>query len=74
MPVLDAMARGIPVLTSNRSAMPEVAGNAALLVDPVDVHSIADGLVRLATNADLRDTLVRAGYRAREGIYLGKIG
>ena len=67
MPVLDAMARGVPVLTSNRSAMPEVAGDAALLVDPTDVHSIADGLVRLATNADLRDTLIRAGIaRAKE--------
>jgi glycosyltransferase involved in cell wall biosynthesis len=67
MPVLDAMARGIPVLTSNRSAMPEVAGNAALLIDPSDVHSIADGLVRLATDVDLRDTLVRAGTaRAKE--------
>ena len=38
MPVLDAMARGVPVLTSNVSAMPEVAGDAALLVDPTDVH------------------------------------
>ncbi len=47
MPVLDAMARGVPVLTSNVSAMPEVAGDAALLVDPTDVHSIADGLRRL---------------------------
>jgi glycosyltransferase involved in cell wall biosynthesis len=61
MPVLDAMARGVPVLTSNVSAMPEVAGDAALLVDPTDVQSIADGLCRLATNADLRDTLIRAG-------------
>lgn len=67
MPVLDAMARGIPVLTSNRSAMPEVAGDAALLVDPTDIHSIADGLVRLATDADLRDTLIHAGIaRAKE--------
>jgi len=67
MPVLDAMARGVPVLTSNVSAMPEVARDAALLVDPTDVHSIADGLCRLATNSDLRDTLIRAGIaRAKE--------
>jgi len=67
MPVLDAMARGVPVLTSNVSAMPEVAGDAALLVDPTDVQSIADGLCRLATNSDLRDTLIRAGMeRAKE--------
>jgi glycosyltransferase involved in cell wall biosynthesis len=67
MPVLDAMARGVPVLTSNVSAMPEVAGDAALLVDPTDVQSITDGLCRLATNSDLRETLIRAGLeRAKE--------
>jgi len=67
MPVLDAMARGLPVLTSNVSAMPEVAGDAALLVDPTDVHAIADGLRRLAADSELRGTLIRAGLtRARE--------
>jgi glycosyltransferase involved in cell wall biosynthesis len=67
MPVLDAMARGVPVLTSNVSALPEVAGDAALLVDPTDVHAIADGLSRLATDSELRGTLIRAGIaRARE--------
>jgi glycosyltransferase involved in cell wall biosynthesis len=66
MPVLDAMARGVPVLTSNVSALPEVAGDAALLVDPTDVHAIADGLRRLAADSELRDTLIRAGL-ARAG-------
>jgi glycosyltransferase involved in cell wall biosynthesis len=66
MPILDAMARGIPVLTSNVSAMPEVAGNAALLVDPMDAAAIAEGLFRLAASSELRDTLVRAGL-ARAG-------
>jgi glycosyltransferase involved in cell wall biosynthesis len=67
MPVLDAMARGIPVLTSNLTAMPEVAGDAALLVDPTDVASIADGLCRLAASADLRSTLIQRGLaRAKE--------
>lgn len=61
MPVLDAMARGVPVLTSNLSALPEVAGDAALLVDPFDVESIAAGLCRLASDSALRDALVRAG-------------
>jgi glycosyltransferase involved in cell wall biosynthesis len=61
MPILDAMARGVPVLTSNVSAMPEVAGDAAFLVDPTDVRSIADGLRQLAANSDLRDALIRAG-------------
>jgi glycosyltransferase involved in cell wall biosynthesis len=67
MPVLDAMARGIPVLTSNASAMPEVAGDAALLVDPKDVQAIAEGLGRLARDANLREELGRVGQaRARE--------
>ncbi len=67
MPVLDAMARGVPVLTSNVSAMPEVAGDAALLVDPTDVYSIAEGLCRLAENPGLRDSLSHAGVaRAKE--------
>jgi glycosyltransferase involved in cell wall biosynthesis len=61
------MSRGVPVLTSNISAMPEVAGGAALLVDPTDVQDIADGLTRLTTNLDLRNTLIRAGLaRAKE--------
>ena len=75
MPVLDAMARGVPVLTSNVSAMPEVVGEAALLVDPTDVQSIAEGLQRLATNSDLRDTLVRAGIaRAKEFTWEKSVG
>lgn len=67
MPVLDAMARGVPVLTSNVSAMPEVAGGAALLVDPIDASAIAGGLSRLIADTAFRDALVRAGFaRAKE--------
>jgi glycosyltransferase involved in cell wall biosynthesis len=67
MPVLDAMARGVPVLTSNVSAMPEVAADAALLVDPTDVQSIASGLCRLAESAELREKLIGAGIaRSKE--------
>jgi len=61
MPVLDAMARGVPVLTSNVSAMPEVAGSAALLVDPADVQSVAEGLRKLTEDAALRTELARKG-------------
>jgi glycosyltransferase involved in cell wall biosynthesis len=61
MPVIDAMARGIPVLTSNISALAEVAGDAALLVDPTDVASMAGGLLKLTTDCGLRDTLICAG-------------
>jgi glycosyltransferase involved in cell wall biosynthesis len=48
LPVLEAMAHGTPVLTSDRSSLPEVAGDAALLVDPLDVGAIAKGRARLA--------------------------
>ena len=75
MPVLDAMARGVPVLTSNVSAMPEVAGDAALLVDPTRcaLHRRRT-CCSLTADSDLRDTLIERGYCAGEGIHLGKIG
>jgi glycosyltransferase involved in cell wall biosynthesis len=67
LPVLEAMANGTPVLTSDRSSLPEVAGDAALLVDPHDRSAIAAGLVRLAGDEDLRRRLVEAGRRRAAG-------
>jgi glycosyltransferase involved in cell wall biosynthesis len=64
MPVLEAMAWGVPVITSNGSALKEVAGDAALLVDPRDVNSIAGALNALAEDAPLRERLAGLG-RAR---------
>jgi alpha-1,3-rhamnosyl/mannosyltransferase len=61
LPPLEAMACGTPVLTSNRSAMPEVAGEAALRVDPDDVDSITRGLLRICEDDDLRAHLQSAG-------------
>jgi glycosyltransferase involved in cell wall biosynthesis len=61
MPVLDAMAYGVPVLTSNRSALPEVVGDAALLVDPHSVEEIAGGLDQLARDPALRASLIARG-------------
>ncbi len=67
MPVLDAMASGVPVLTSNSSALLEVSGDAALLVDPNDVAEIAVGLRRLTDDQTLRDELIRKGLeRSKE--------
>ena len=66
MPVLEAMASGAPVLTSNRSAIPEVAGDAALLADPEDTGAIAAALRELAGNEGLRNDLAASGLqRAR---------
>jgi glycosyltransferase involved in cell wall biosynthesis len=60
MPVLEAMACGAPVLTASDSSLPEVAGDAALLVDPTDVHAIAAGLRQI-----VGDERLRADLRAR---------
>lgn len=61
MPVLEAMARGVPVLTSASSSLPEVAGDAALLVDPNDVGQIASAMQRLVTDPVVRQDLRMRG-------------
>jgi glycosyltransferase involved in cell wall biosynthesis len=62
LPVLEAQARGVPVMTANNSSLPEVAGDAALLVDPLDVDAIADAMLRLSRDEDLRQQLIAAGH------------
>lgn len=62
MPILEANSVGRPVVTSNRSSMPEVAGEAACLVDPYEVDSIREGILRLANDADYARRLVAAGF------------
>ncbi|MBW0365453.1 glycosyltransferase family 4 protein [Ensifer adhaerens] len=61
LPIVEAMLCGTPVLTSNFGAMREIAGEAALLINPYDSASIRDGLRRLAGDAALRDELKAAG-------------
>lgn len=63
LPVLEAMAWGVPVVTSDRAALPEVAGDAALLVDPCDIEAIAAALLALATQEELRQDLIVRGRR-----------
>jgi glycosyltransferase involved in cell wall biosynthesis len=67
LPVLEAMACGTAVVTSNLSSLPEVAGDAAVLVDPADPSSITDGLDRVLGDPELRTRLVRAGFDRAEG-------
>ena len=61
LPVLEAMACGTPVICSNTSSLPEVAGDAALLVDPHDVESLARAMLRLLMNGHLRSELAARG-------------
>lgn len=63
LPVLEAMACATPVVCSNVSSLPEVAGDAALLVDPLDTGSLAEAIGRIATDEGLRQTLVERGLR-----------
>ena len=84
LPVLEAMAQGAAVITSDVSSLPEVAGDAALLVDPYSTEAIADALARLAGDAALRAKLRAAGLarakqfsweataRAHEQVYRGE--
>lgn len=62
IPMLEAMACGAPVITSNTSSMPEVAGEAALLVDPFKPDEITSAMVRLTSDSTLRQTLIREGF------------
>ena len=61
LPVLEAMARGVPVACSNRTALPEVAGDAAILFDPDDLGAAADALVDVLRNSNLRRDLIARG-------------
>ena len=61
LPIIEAMAAGTPVLTSNRASMPEVAGDAAVKIDPYETQSIRDGLQLMLRDADLRDELSARG-------------
>ena len=61
MPVLEAMTYGVPVVASNTSALPEVCGDAALLVDPNNTDQLKDALCRMANQPELREKYVGRG-------------
>jgi glycosyltransferase involved in cell wall biosynthesis len=67
IPALEAMSAGVPVVVSNRGALPEVVGDAGLLIDPDDAESLTAALDRLIGDADLREVCALRGLdRARE--------
>ncbi len=67
IPALEAMSAGVPVVVSNRGALPEVVGDAGLFIDPDDAESLTAALERLIGDPDLRATCARRGLdRARQ--------
>ncbi len=68
LPVLEGMACGVPVLTSNVTSLPEVAGDAALLVDPFSVDAIAAGMEKIVSDTELRASLIERGL-ARASLF-----
>jgi len=63
MPILEAMGSGTPVITSKTTSIPEVAGDAALLVDPLQVHEIRDAMIQVAGDEALRQKLIAKGLQ-----------
>jgi len=60
-PILEAMACGCPVVTSNTSSLPEVVGEAGTMVDPYDTDSLAQAMRQVLTDSELRDNMIRKG-------------
>ncbi len=62
IPIIEAFQAGVPVITSNITSMPEIAGNAALLCDPFDPKSIAEAMYRITQEEDLKTRLTKRGF------------
>lgn len=62
LPVLEAQQTGVPVMTANNSSLPEIAGDAAILVDPLDTEAIAEAMLQLSQDEALRTRLIAAGH------------
>lgn len=63
LPILEAMSCGAPVITSNMGSIPEVAGDSAILVDPYDIKAIAESLLEVFSNRQLREEMMEKGLR-----------
>lgn len=66
LPVLESFAVGVPVVVSNRSSLPEVAGDAALYFEPENVKDMADSIFKILTNSELREKLIQKGRKRVE--------
>ncbi len=66
IPLLEAMYCEVPILTSNVTSLPEIAGKSAIYCDPLDIQDISNGMLKLATDPGLKKTLVSEGRKRRE--------
>jgi glycosyltransferase involved in cell wall biosynthesis len=66
LPVLEGMQFGAPTITSNSTSIPEVVGDAAILIDPEDVEGLSQAMLRLASNREERDQLSKSGVKQAE--------
>ena len=66
LPLLEAMACGVPVITSNTSSMPEIASDAALFVDPLDYHQIKERIIAVLNDKELESQLKEKGLKRAE--------
>jgi glycosyltransferase involved in cell wall biosynthesis len=66
IPIVEAMSAGVPVICSNKSSMPEVAGDAALLIDPFFIGSITEAMLNMAGDEALREKLITKGHKQAE--------
>jgi glycosyltransferase involved in cell wall biosynthesis len=66
IPIIEAMACGTPVITSKTTAMPEVAGNAAYLIDPLNINELAEAMKELTLNAILKEYIIEKGLKRSE--------
>jgi len=63
IPILEAMACGVPVITSNVSSMPEVAGDAAILVNPKSPEEIKEAIIKILGDEDLKKEMIQKGFK-----------
>ncbi|MEO0626787.1 MAG: glycosyltransferase family 1 protein, partial [Bacteroidota bacterium] len=66
VPVLEAMQVDVPVITSNVTSLPEVAGDAAILIDPTSEEQLAQALLQISQNAELRNQMIERGRKQRQ--------
>lgn len=67
IPVIEAMASGCPVITSNTSSMPEIAGEAAILIDPYDPNTITQAMKKITSDTDIRSSMIQKGLHQAAG-------